>query len=179
MRPSGICSQTYNGCVLKDARLKTCDACNFIIPVKKPKLRFNKEHDEGADVVSSFKILQLTDLHFGGSSWSNWGPEQDWKSAEAIKTYLKAENLDLVILSGDQITALNIDKNATKYYQNIIDAMLEADPDFKWATIFGNHDYEHQYKWTYDDGNTVEHDAKATRDDLVRLDMVYSGSYTM
>ena len=90
---------------------------------RKPSLKF-QSNDEN---VWTFKILQLADLHFGEDQWTDWGPEQDRKSIQAIQYFIEAERPDLVVLSGDQITGLNIDNNATSYYQKIIEAMIEVD----------------------------------------------------
>jgi predicted MPP superfamily phosphohydrolase len=141
-------------------------------------LRFRSiVNDQGRSVLR-FKILQLADLHFGENPWTDWGPAQDRRSSIAIQSYIRDENPDLVILSGDQLTSKNIDANATMYHSKIIAAMLEAKPEIKWATIFGNHDDE-MYRRTYDDGTIVQHDAKTSREDLVALDMAYKGSYTL
>ena len=80
----------------------------------KPSLKFHTNKDKN---IWTFKILQLADLHFGEDEWTDWGPEQDRKSIEALKYFIKAERPDLVVLSGDQVTGLNIDKNATSYYK--------------------------------------------------------------
>ena len=104
-------------------------------------------------------------------------PEQDRKSIQVIQYFLQAENPDLVVLTGDQITGLNIDANATLYYQKIIEAMIQVDESIKWATIFGNHDDE-SYTRTFN-GTTFHHGAKTSRKDLTDFDMGYAGSYTL
>ena len=142
----------------------------------KPPLKFRKtRHMEN---ISIFKILQLADLHFGENQWMDWGPQQDQKSIEAIQYFLQAEKPDLVILSGDQITGLNVDANATSYYEQIIESMLQVDENIKWATIFGNHDDE-SYSRTFVNGTTFHHQAKTSRKDLIDFDMGYVGSYTL
>ena len=175
-RQRKYCNRDYDGTLLKDVCIKSCNQCQSIMPMGKPRLRFKKGSLDND--MKSFKILQLADLHFGENAWTDWGPEQDVKSSEAIKSYLSLERPDLVILSGDQITALNIDTNATSYYKNIIEVMREIDSDIKWATLFGNHDDE-SYGRTFDNGKVVQHDAKTTRDDLIRFDIDYNGSYTL
>lgn len=175
-RQRKYCNRNYDGTLLKDICIKSCNQCQSIIPMRKPRLQFKTSSLDNDK--KSFKILQLADLHFGENAWTDWGPEQDVKSSEAIKSYLSLERPDLVILSGDQITALNIDRNATLYYETIIGAMTEIESDIKWATLFGNHDDE-SYRRTFANGKVVEHDAKTTRDDLMRFDIAYNGSYTL
>lgn len=155
----------------------TCpnDSCG---PPVRPPLRFRRVVNSQGRNVLKFKILQLADLHYGENSWTDWGPDQDRRSSIAIQSYIRNESPDLVILSGDQLTSKNIDANATSYHSKIINAMLDVQPDIKWATVFGNHDDE-MYRRTFDDGRVVEHDAKTSRKDLVTLDMTYAGSRTL
>jgi hypothetical protein len=63
-----------------------------------------------------FHILQLTDIHLGEDSWTEWGPEQDVKTFVAIHTLVRAEKPDLILLTGDQLTANNVNASATAYY---------------------------------------------------------------
>ncbi|KAI2496688.1 acid phosphatase [Fragilaria crotonensis] len=96
----------------------------------KPTLSFN-EH-------GLFKILQLTDLHLGEAPSSDWGPEADRKTLALIRALTEFESPDLIVLGGDQITANNIDANATVYY-DLIDEVFES-LAIPYAIIFGNHD---------------------------------------
>jgi len=141
-----------------------------------PPLRFRRVVNNQGKSVLRFKVLQLADLHYGEDSW--WGPQQDRLSTIAIKSYLQDERPDLVVLSGDQLTAKNIDDDARSYHGQILDAMLKADPDTKWATIFGNHDDE-TYSQNYNNGTVVQHPAKTSRVDLATFDASYPGSYTL
>jgi len=100
----------------------------------KTPLTFRKDH--------TFKIVQFTDLHFGeGADVS--GPEQDRDSLRVMRTILKLENPDLVVLTGDLITGNNLPNpdlgyNSTNVWKTMITPMLES--GFKWAFAFGNHD---------------------------------------
>ena len=147
-------------------------------PPNKPPLRFRRVVNDRGRSVLRFKILQLADLHYGENPCTDWGPAQDLRSSIAIQSYIRHENPDLVILSGDQLTSINIDANARVYHSKIITSMLEAKPEIKWATIFGNHDDEMDRR-AYDGGTIVQHNAKTSREDLVALDMAYKGSYTL
>jgi|UPI000581A88A DNA repair exonuclease SbcCD nuclease subunit len=88
-----------------------------------------------------FRILQLTDLHLGENAWEEWGPEQDRKTYQALSRIFIHEHpntIDLVVLSGDQLTANNVDANATAYYQKL--AFFFEQRSIPFAVIFGNHD---------------------------------------
>ena len=78
---------------------------------------------DGARLVlssnSTFRIVQIADLHFGEAENTAWGPSQDKLSLMAMEQlfqYEKEGGVDLVVLSGDQLTGLNIQDNATKYW---------------------------------------------------------------
>eukprot|EP01102_Stenamoeba_stenopodia_P020743 TRINITY_DN8201_c0_g1_i1.p1 TRINITY_DN8201_c0_g1~~TRINITY_DN8201_c0_g1_i1.p1 ORF type:complete len:384 (+),score=63.09 TRINITY_DN8201_c0_g1_i1:36-1154(+) len=96
----------------------------------KPTLRFRPD--------GTFKILQLTDLHFGEAEDTLWGPQQDVNSTRVMRTVLSIEEPDFVILTGDLITGNNIVNNATAYWKMIMDVITEF--NIPWAITFGNHD---------------------------------------
>lgn len=60
------------------------------------------------------------------------------KSTRAIRALLRAEDPDLVVFTGDQITGNNICDNATKYWQQVVAPC--QDQKIPWAAVFGNHD---------------------------------------
>ena len=87
----------------------------------------------------SFKILQLTDLHYGENPFTDWGPVQDTNTTRLIHSMIQQEQpIDLIIVSGDQITANNINGNATVYYELL--CQLLENYTIPYAFIFGNHD---------------------------------------
>mmetsp|Transcript_31959 Transcript_31959/g.56438 ORF Transcript_31959/g.56438 Transcript_31959/m.56438 type:complete len:687 (-) Transcript_31959:64-2124(-) len=92
------------------------------------------------DGASTFKILQLADLHFGEDLDGTWGPEQDRKTLEAVRFVLDEERPNLVVFSGDQITgeSLHRQEDREKMLARLVEP-LEA-RDIPWATVFGNHD---------------------------------------
>jgi hypothetical protein len=88
--------------------------------------------------IFTFTILQITDIHLGEAPDTDWGPEQDRMTYAAIDTYISTEKADLILLTGDQLTANNIVDNATSYFDTLGAYMdSHATP---WGFIFGNHD---------------------------------------
>jgi hypothetical protein len=51
-----------------------------------------------------FKVIILSDLHFGEEPYSPWGPIQDFRSVRAMEKILDVESPDLVVLLGDLVT---------------------------------------------------------------------------
>lgn len=90
---------------------------------EKPELRFRED--------GTFKILQVTDLHWDESEEGN--PE---KISKLLTQLVEAENPDLVVATGDVIT----DRHAMKGWENL--ATLLADLDVPYAITMGNHDPE-------------------------------------
>ncbi len=84
------------------------------------KLKFNAE--------GKFKIVQFTDTHVDFVSKSNLN------IYEIIRSVLKDENPDFVILTGDIVTQ----NDPQKAYQLFADVFVEE--DVPWAMVFGNHD---------------------------------------
>ena len=103
-------------------------------------LQFNKDQH--------FKIVQFTDLH-----WQN-GEGEDQKTAELIKMVISAESPDLVVLTGDILSAGScLDAvQSMKQVANIFETCGQ-----RWASTFGNHD---------DEGN-------ASRTELVETQMKF------
>lgn len=86
----------------------------------------------------TFKIAVFTDLHYGEGEDEVWGPIQDINSTHAMKSYLESEYPDFVVFNGDQITGNNILYNATTYWNELLQPVLEYQTP--WGIIFGNHD---------------------------------------
>lgn len=84
-----------------------------------------------------FIILQMADIHLGEAP-GEWGPTQDVKTWRAMNTILSLTRPDLIIFSGDQITANDIKDNATTYYKMLGDFIESY--HIPWGIIFGNHD---------------------------------------
>ena len=101
-----------------------------------PPLYINSE-------TQSFKIMQLTDLHYGerygNGSYAKWGTEQDLETSALITMLLEVEQPDLVVLTGDLLTGNNIYTNATAYWREIV-KNIAAFKSIDWLALFGNHD---------------------------------------
>uniref|UniRef100_K3WPG4 Calcineurin-like phosphoesterase domain-containing protein n=1 Tax=Globisporangium ultimum (strain ATCC 200006 / CBS 805.95 / DAOM BR144) TaxID=431595 RepID=K3WPG4_GLOUD len=113
-----------------------------------------REHGGGVletrQLVLSFKILQLADLHFTGNpshpcrnpptSLVNAGvPCTEVLTAKFVNALLDLEQPDFVVFSGD-----NVETFSPETHQAAIDAMTQGVEDRKipFAAIFGNHDDE-------------------------------------
>ena len=92
------------------------------------------------DANGTFKIVQIADLHTGEGEAESWGPMQDKNSTAVIRSVLQVEKPSLVALSGDQLTGLNIDDNATAYWDEITAEL--AVHGVPHTAILGNHDAE-------------------------------------
>merc|ERR1719235_243560 len=90
---------------------------------------------------SSFKVLQLADLHLGEDFEGKWGPEQDRKTLAVVASLLDEEKPDLVVFSGDQLTGEGLQQSGAQKEQ-LLKAMEEPlkRRGVPWATVFGNHD---------------------------------------
>lgn len=95
---------------------------------------FTKE--DGRD----FKVLQFTDVHIGGGSFSQ---QKDAWAMNAVATMIRQEQPDLVVVTGDiaypvpfQAGTFN-NLNATKIFSNMMETL-----GVYWTFAFGNHDTE-------------------------------------
>lgn len=133
----------------------------------KPILRFRKVKDG-----YKFKIVQLADIHLGEAPESLWGPEQDKKTWSLIDSVLTKEKPDLIVLSGDQLSAEDVRDNAAEYYRSMGERLTKY--GIPWALVFGSHD-DTDYIFR---GDNMTLPAKYDRDDLVRIDMEFRLSLT-
>ena len=130
-----------------------------------------------------FRILQIADIHLGEEEATDWGPEQDRKTWIALDRILRAELssssssqhtsregscIDLIVLTGDQLTANNVDTNATAYYQRLA-RQLSSQYGIPFAMIFGNHDDQPlEYRDTNTNQTKTMPKAKTSRRQLVQ-----------
>lgn len=134
------------------------------------RLVFRRKFDNtGATTVhKTFKILQLADLHMGEATDTEWGPRQDVKTFRVLDRIVPTEDPDLIVLSGDQLTANDLDKNASIYYYRLCQKL--SGYGIPWAMIFGNHD-DMSYEYKDKDGNIIHtNQTKTSRNDLFRVD---------
>ncbi|TPX30515.1 hypothetical protein SmJEL517_g05934 [Synchytrium microbalum] len=117
-------------------------------------LRFGRDN--------TFKILQLSDLHYGEAPDQPWGPEQDFNTTRVINKMLDYENPDFTVLVGDIVTGEGIHtlQDATTYYQIPLNTISSR--NYKFASVFGNHDIGPAFD----------------RHDLITIERNYSTSYT-
>lgn len=87
-----------------------------------------------------FKVLQLTDVHIGGGCFSS---QKDAWAMNAVATMVRAEQPDLVIVTGDiaypvpfQAGTFN-NLHATQIFSNMMESL-----GVYWTFAFGNHDTE-------------------------------------
>lgn len=111
-------------------------------PVEKPTLRVRND--------GIFKILQVADLHFSTGVGICRDPEPpslddsgkcdaDPRTLDLIRTTLKLEKPDLVVLSGDQINGETSPDSQSALFK-VANVFIQAKIPF--VAIFGNHDSE-------------------------------------
>ena len=81
------------------------------------------------------KICQFADLHYGEAPNLVWGPQQDRNSTRVMNNVLIAEQPDLVVFTGDQITGNNIVDNATDVLREVFSVVESFGIPF--SSIFG------------------------------------------
>lgn len=90
------------------------------------KLQFNND--------STFKIVQFTDMHFYK------GGEKSSEVLENIKSTMRAEKPDLVVLTGDIVTEHNKYDFVIASWKILTDLLIKFKTPY--AVVFGNHDDE-------------------------------------
>ena len=130
-------------------------------------LQFRRTTGSANNMV--FKILQVADIHLGESFLADVG------TFLVLDEVVGTEKPDLIILSGDQITANNIDKNASSYYREL-GKKLET-YGVPWAVIFGNHD-DAPFQIGLPGGVTAQYPAKTSRRQLLRVCQEFPHSLT-
>ena len=92
------------------------------------------------DADRDFKVLQFTDVHIGGGSFS--GTKDNW-AMSAVATMIRQSQPDLVVVTGDiaypvpfQAGTFN-NLNATRIFSNMMENL-----GVYWTFAFGNHDTE-------------------------------------
>ena len=127
----------------------------------------NRKNNQDSSATAVFRIMQIADIHLGEAEYKAWGPEQDRKTWVALDRLVKAEgaeNIDVLILSGDQLTGNNVFANATAYYKILAQKLSVYGIPF--AMIFGNHD-DAPFEYEGADGQIHKITAKTSRRQLV------------
>ena len=87
-----------------------------------------------------FRILQLTDLHYGGSVFTK---KKDAYCKNLIITIVEKAKPDLIVVTGDMIFPIPViggtinNKKATEDICKLFDSF-----QIPWAVVYGNHDVE-------------------------------------
>ncbi len=96
-----------------------------------------------------FRILQLTDLHFGRDFKTK---KKDKLAHNAVVTLVERTKPDLIIITGDNVYPMPIvggtlnNLKASKYVGQLMESF-----EIPWTMTFGNHDYEPICRHTKDE----------------------------
>lgn len=124
------------------------------VEVNKHDITYN--NDTGVYTIKTnsedFKILQLTDIHLGGSSFSI---SKDKKALYSIYELINYTKPDLVIVTGDLVFPVGIMSMSFNNNTPIMQfAAFMRNIGVPWVFAYGNHDTETYAKLTYGE---VEH----------------------
>lgn len=87
-----------------------------------------------------FRILQLTDIHLGGSFMTY---KKDLKALQAVYDLIAATNPDLVVVTGDFVFPLGFESFSFNNYTPVMQfASFMRNIGIPWALTYGNHDTE-------------------------------------
>lgn len=113
--------------------------------VKQNRLNIEYEKEEGVYSIvmeegRELKILQLTDIHLGGSLFSY---RKDLRALEAVYTLIERTQPDLVIVTGDIAYPFGIQSFSLNNYNPMMQfAAFMRNIGIPWALTYGNHDTE-------------------------------------
>lgn len=110
---------------------------------RKLKIRYNKKTGRYSiynEPDTDFKILQLTDIHIGGSLITS---TKDLNALTAVFELIRHTVPDLVIITGDLVYPLGIQSFSFNNYTPIMQfASFMRNIGIPWAFTYGNHDTE-------------------------------------
>lgn len=86
-----------------------------------------------------FKLLQLTDIHLGGSN-ASFG--NDKLALNAMYKLIKYTEPDLIIITGDMLFSSILSRNVNNANAAIALKVFMEKIGIPWTITFGNHDYE-------------------------------------
>lgn len=96
-----------------------------------------------------FKILQLTDIHLGGSAVSTY---KDYKALNAVYDLISYAKPDLVIVTGDLVFPMGVMSLSLNNYTPIMQfSSFMRNIGIPWAFLYGNHDTENMAKSSADE----------------------------
>ncbi|MFV0394437.1 MAG: metallophosphoesterase, partial [Coprobacillaceae bacterium] len=119
----------------------------------------NVEFDEDTGIYSmtmkddAFKILQITDVHLGGSTLSY---DKDIKALEAVYNLIDYTKPDFIMVTGDFVFPVGIFSYSFNNYAPIMQfANFMRNIGIPWAFVYGNHDTESMATHSADELNTM------------------------
>ena len=114
--------------LLASLLLSSCGKVSYDISMYKKEMNY---HD-------NFKIMQLTDLHFGIEMDS----DKEIKHLNKMLDIAKNEKYDLIVITGDSFL------DAKKAHVNLLINTID-NANIPWAYTYGNHDFQGQYDSLY------------------------------
>lgn len=139
--------------------------------------RLNIEHEKEEGVYSivmeegrDVKILQLTDIHLGGSLFSY---RKDLRALEAVYTLIERTKPDLVIVTGDVAYPFGIQSFSLNNYNPMMQfAAFMRNIGIPWAFTYGNHDTEKIASHTKEEINDLLEDFSYERTNTLLYPLV-------
>ena len=87
-----------------------------------------------------FRILQLTDIHLGGSAFS---ASKDLKALKAVHRLIEYTKPDLVVVTGDMVFPVGVISFSLNNYTPVMQfGSFMRNIGVPWAFVYGNHDTE-------------------------------------
>lgn len=125
------------------------------IPHEESKIEYDE--DTGVYTITmaedDFKILQLTDIHLGGSLYSY---RKDMKALKAVYAEIAYAKPDLVVVTGDLTFPLGIMSLSFNNYAPVMQfASFMRNIDIPWLFTYGNHDTESLASSSKEDLNSL------------------------
>lgn len=117
---------------------------NTVAAVEHPESRIAYDEDTGIYTIVTdqdrYKILQLTDIHLGGSILS---VSEDTKALKACYRLIQAAKPDFVVVTGDLVFPLGVMSFSLNNNAPIMQfANFMRNTGIPWAFTYGNHDTE-------------------------------------
>lgn len=139
---TAVCLFTYN--IMRLDLYLLQPYINTVAAVERSSYDISYNEDTGIYTLvteeDSFKILQLTDIHLGGSIMSI---SEDMKSLKACYQLITASHPDFVIVTGDLVFPLGIMSFSFNNNAPIMQfANFMRNTGIPWAFTYGNHDTE-------------------------------------
>ncbi len=119
------------------------DLAKSFQPVQNDEIILPKQDENGNyyyEADRDLKVLQLTDIHFGGGCFST---RKDIMALNAVASMVTAEKPDLVVITGDLTFAIPFFSGTLNNLKPAkVVATLMEQLGVPWIPVFGNHDSE-------------------------------------